>query len=117
MYGSDLTDDQWREIGPMIPEPKRRTDGRGRPWKDNREVLNGVLYVVRTGTAWAGLPKSYPPYQTCHRRFHQWIASGVLARVLNALDESAAERFGNVTTGLPENDNDWRIAEECPVAC
>jgi len=87
IYSSDLNDDQWRVIGPLIPEPKRRADRRGRPWKNNREVLNGVLYVVRTSIAWADLPKTYPPYQTCHRRFHQWIESGVLARVLNALDD------------------------------
>jgi transposase len=48
-------------LGPLIPEPKRRKDGRGRPWKDRREVLNGILYILRTGAPWADLPESYPP--------------------------------------------------------
>jgi transposase len=78
-------------VAPLIPEPRRREDRRGRPWKGKREILNGVLYVLRTGKAWAGLPDSYPPYQTCHRRFHQWVQSGVLGCVLRALDEVHAD--------------------------
>ena len=68
----DLTDTQWRILDPLIPEPFRRKDGRGRPWKDRRAVLNGILWVLRTGAPWADLPDRYPPYQTCHRRFQQW---------------------------------------------
>jgi transposase len=93
---SDLTDSQWEILHPLVPEPKRREDGRGRPWKGHREVLNGILYVLRTGVAWADLPEGYPPYQTCHRRFQQWLRSGVMRTLLEALTEGLQE------TGEPD---------------
>ncbi len=83
----DLTDAQWAILNPLIPEPRRRQDGRGRPWKGRREVLNGILYILRTGAAWADLPHCYPPYQTCHRRLQQWVRSGVMRSALEALAE------------------------------
>jgi transposase len=83
----DLTDGEWRIIDPLIPKPNLRQDGRGRPWKPHRDVLNGILYVLRTGAAWASLPHSYPPYQTCHRRFQQWAQSGVMQKIMQALGE------------------------------
>ena len=64
----DLTDAQWAILDQLIPEPERRTDGRGRPWRPRCDVLNGILYVLRTAAPWADLPERYPPYQTCHRR-------------------------------------------------
>ncbi|MGO9542237.1 MAG: IS5 family transposase [Terriglobales bacterium] len=69
----------------LIPEPERRKDRRGRPWKSRRSVLNGVLWVLRTGAPWADLPERYPSFQTCHRRFQQWVRSGVMKGVLEAL--------------------------------
>ena len=83
----DLNESQWEIVSRFIPEPKRRHDGRGRPWKGPREVLNGILYILHTGVAWAELPHYYPPYQTCHRRFQQWVRSGVMSVVLDALAE------------------------------
>jgi transposase len=88
----DLTDSEWDALRPLIPEPERREDGRGRPWKGSREVLNGVLYVIRTGTAWADLPDRYPPYQTCHRRYQQWLRTGVLQEVLGGLGLGAGRQ-------------------------
>lgn len=90
----DLTDKQWDALEPLIPDPPRREDGRGRPWRDPRDVLNGILWVLRTGAPWHDLPKRYPPYQTCHRRFQQWIEEGVLSRILEALAEDLEERGG-----------------------
>ena len=81
----DLTDSEWAALDPVIPEPSGRRDGRGRPWKDRRAVLNGVLWVLRTGAPWADLPDRYPPYQTCHRRFQQWVRSGILKGIFEAL--------------------------------
>ena len=81
----DLTDSQWSVLDPLIPEPSRRKDGRGRPWKARRAVLNGILWVLRTGAPWADLPERYPPYQTCHRRFQEWVRSGILKGVFEAL--------------------------------
>ncbi len=68
----ELTDAQWAHIEPLIPKPRRRKDRRGRPWREPREVLGGILWVLRTGAPWKDLPEPYPPYQTCHRRFQHW---------------------------------------------
>ena len=83
----DLTNEQWEILEPLIPEPPRREDGRGRPWRDPRDVLNGILWILRTGAPWKDLPERYPPYQSCHRRFQKWIEEGVLGTVLKALAE------------------------------
>ena len=91
----NLTDEQWAILEPLIPEPPRREDGkrsRGRPWRSNREVLDGILWVLRTGAPWMDLPPRYPPYQTCHRRFQSWVRSGVLDAVLQALAADLEER-------------------------
>ena len=77
----ELSDAQWELIEPLL-RPKRRTDGRGRPWQDTRAVLNGMLWVLGTGAQWRELPNKYPPYQTCHRRFQQWVREGKLERHL-----------------------------------
>jgi transposase len=81
----DLTDAQRAILDTLIPEPTPRRDGRGRPWKDRRAVLNGILWVLRTGAPWADVPDRYPSYQTCHRRFQQWVRSGVMKGILEAL--------------------------------
>ena len=88
----DLTDEQWSVIQPLIPEPRRQPDGKGRPWRDSREVMNGILWVLRTGAPWYDMPDRYPPYQTCHRRFQQWVRSGVFERVLQTLADDLRER-------------------------
>src|SRR5271169_6972127 len=82
----DITDAQWAVLEPLF-RPKRRADGRGRPWQDTRAVLNGVFWVLRTGAPWHDLPSRYPPYQTCHRRFQSWQRSGLLTRLLRKLAE------------------------------
>jgi transposase len=81
----DLTDAQWAFLEPYFASPPPRPDGRGRPWTDARPVLNGVLYVLRTGCAWADLPRPYPPRSTCHDRFQLWIKSGVFKAVLDGV--------------------------------
>ena len=50
--GEELTDEQWAVLAPLIPDPPRREDKRGRPWKDTREVLDGVLWILRSGARW-----------------------------------------------------------------
>ena len=87
----DLTDAQWAILEPMF-RPKRRSYGRGRPWRDTQAVLNGVLWVLRTGAPWHDLPDRYPPYPTCHRRFQQWQRDGTLDRLLHALAEDLRSR-------------------------
>jgi transposase len=87
----DLTDVQWAVLEPTF-RPRRRPDGRGRPWTDPRAVMNGVLWVLRTGAPWHDLPSRYPPYQTCHRRFQLWQRSGRLDRLLQRLAEDLRDR-------------------------
>ena len=88
----ELTNEQWAILKPLIPEPPHRTDGRGRPWRDAREVLNGILWILRSGARWQDLPERFPPYQTCHRRFQQWVRDGTLRSVLEALATDLRER-------------------------
>jgi len=90
----DLTEAQWKRLEPSLPKPRRRPDGRGRPWRDPRDVLNGVLWVMRTGAPWHDLPDRYPPYQTCHRRFQLWARNGALARILHQLARELAAAGG-----------------------
>jgi len=88
----DLTDEQWAILELLIPELPRRRDNRGRPWKESRGIVEGILWVFRTGAPWHDLPGRYPPYQTCHRRFQQWVREGVLRSVLEALAEDLRAR-------------------------
>ena len=80
----ELTDEQWAVVEPVLREA-RRADNRGRPWQETRAVLNGVFWVLGTGAQWRELPEKYPPFQTCHRRFQQWIRSGKLEQALRLL--------------------------------
>lgn len=88
----DLTDKQWALVAPLIPDPPRRDDGKGRPWRPAREVLNGILWILRTAAPWADLPRRYPPYQTCHRRFQQWVRDGVFEAIAKTLAEDLHQR-------------------------
>jgi transposase len=87
-----LTDEQWAILEPLIAEPIRRDDGRGRPWRENREVLDGIIWILRTGARWQDLPGRFPPYQTCHRRFQMWVRDGTLKSVLETLAEDLRTR-------------------------
>ncbi|WP_202923811.1 IS5 family transposase [Pontibacter fetidus] len=87
-----LTDKQWGKLKDLIPDGARRADGKGRPWRDKREVLEGILWILKTGAQWSHLPAIYPPYQTCHRRFQQWQKQGVMQLVVEALAKDLQER-------------------------
>ena len=79
-------------MAPLIPDPPRRDDGKGRPWRPAREVLNGILWILRTAAPWADLPRRYPPYQTCHRRFQQWVRDGIFELIAKTLAEDLHRR-------------------------
>jgi transposase len=91
----DLTNEQWQRIAKYIPKPKAQPGKSGRPTQNLRAVLNGILWILRTGTPWADLPRRYPPKSTCHRRFQEWTKSGVFAKILMALARDLRER-GNI---------------------
>jgi Putative transposase of IS4/5 family (DUF4096) len=88
-----LTDEEWLAVAPLLPELQPRTETRGRPLTNTREVLNGVLWVMHSGSSWSMLPRRFPSYQTCHRRFKALQRTGVLKRVLNQLFGVAGDEF------------------------
>jgi transposase len=88
----DLTDEQWAVVEPLIPQPSKRADGKGRPRIDDRRILNGILWIMRTGAQWKDLPDRYPSYQTCHRRFQEWVRAGVFESLLQALARDLKDR-------------------------
>jgi transposase len=88
----ELTNEQWQRIEPIIVSSTPSKDPRGRPARDPRKVLNGILWIMRTGAPWKDLPQRYPPYQTCHRRFQQWVRQGVFRRIAQELVEDLNER-------------------------
>ncbi len=80
-----LTDRQWELIEHFFPQPRRRRDGRGRPWASNRACVEGILWVLRTGARWRDLPPSYPNGPTCWRRLRQWEDDGIWVEALQQL--------------------------------
>ena len=90
----DLTDEQWAIVQPLIPKPPVRADRRGRPRIDDRQILNGILWIMRTGAQWKDMPERYPSYQTCHRRFQEWVGLGVFEGILRTLVQDVKERGG-----------------------
>lgn len=81
----ELTKTQWKFIEPLLPDAKSGDGRRGRPAHLATEVLQGILWILRTGAPWHDLPKRYPSYQTCHRRFQKWVETGLMQKILIAL--------------------------------
>ena len=81
-YPSDLKDEEWALIGPMIPPPKR---GGNKRTVDVREVVNGLMYLLSTGCQWDALPRDLPPKSTVNDYFRRWTYDGTLDRIHHAL--------------------------------
>lgn len=93
LYPSDLTDAQWNRIEPLIPRP--RTKRRGRPRKASyREILNAVLYLVRTGCAWRLLPHDFPHWKTVYTYFRLWRIAGVWEKIHDRLRDETRQAAG-----------------------
>ena len=90
----ELTNEQWNRLEPIITAALPNKDPRGRKPREGREVLDGILWILRTGAPWKDLPTRYPPYQTCHRRFQQWVQQGVFQRLVQELAQDLYERGG-----------------------
>src|SRR5918997_2239912 len=90
-YPSDLTDEQWAVLEPLIPAAKRG----GRPRTANlREVVNGVFYLGRTGCQWDALPHDFPPRSTVHGYYNQWRKDGTWQALLDALRKAVRVQEG-----------------------
>jgi len=85
-----LTDDQWRRLAPHLPEHPPSPRG-GRPRADDRESLEGILWLLRTGARWQDIPVDLPSGSTCWRRLQEWSGEGVLAEIQAILVEELDE--------------------------
>jgi transposase len=90
-YPSDLTDDEWAHVAPLIPDAKR---GGNKRTVDLREVVNGLLYVLSTGCQWRAIPKDLPPRSTVHGYLDLWDWDGTLDRIHEALYLKCREAAG-----------------------
>ena len=91
----ELTDEQWERLQPLLPQ-KART---GRPATDHRQIINGILWVLRTGAPWRDLPERYGPWATVASRFYSWRKSGLWDRIF-AQVQTQADAAGQI---------DWHI--------
>lgn len=82
MRRGDLTDKQWGQLEAALPPQKPHT---GRPAQDHRQVINGILWVLRTGAPWRDIPERYGKWTTIYSRFQRWRKQGVWDRVLAKL--------------------------------
>lgn len=98
-----LSDAQWARIEPLMPS----SDGsRGRPFRDHREVVEGIIYRFRTGTAWRDLPSSFGPWQTVWKRHRRFSNDGTWDRI-HARLMSQADAVGDI---------DWAVSVDSTIA-
>ncbi len=86
MRRGELTDEQWEKLAPLLPPQKPKV---GRPARDHRLIVNGILWILRTGAPWRELPERYGSWRTVASRFYRWVNAGVWQRVLQALQQQA----------------------------
>lgn len=82
----EMNDRQWNRVKPILPPQKSHT---GCPAKDHRMVVNGMLWILRTGAPWRDLPRRYGPWSTVAGRFYHWRKIGLWQRLLEALQVQA----------------------------
>jgi transposase len=81
-----LTDTEWQQVAPLLPgDPPQ-----GGRWRDHRQVVNGILWRIRTGVPWRDIPDRYGPWQTLHKRFRRWQIDGTWARIEAVLQMEAS---------------------------
>lgn len=86
-----LTDAQWQKIEPLLPKPKRSSSG-GRPPADARGVLEGILWVLKSGARWKDLPARFPSPSTCWRRLRDWEEADIWLTIWRAFLEELDEQ-------------------------
>ena len=91
----DLTDFEWELIRPLLPNKPR-----GVPRVDDRRVLNGIFWVLRTGSPWRDLPERYGPYTTVYNRFNRWAKAGVWVRVFETLAEKSPDSMQFIDSSI-----------------
>src|ERR1051325_4840938 len=96
-YSTDLSQEQWDLISGFFSERPPGTVGRPRE-RPYREIVNAILYLVRTGCQWRNLPHDLPPYSTVSDYYHQWRKNGLLERLHDRLRTSVREQEGRNAT-------------------
>ena len=92
-YTSDLTDDQWQRLGPLLPDPAAT----GRPREvDLREVLNAIFYAVRTGCQWRNLPREFGPWETVYGYFRRYRRDGTWEKIHDKLRRKPTPSAGSI---------------------
>lgn len=81
MARHELTDEQWELIADIFPPPSKT----GRPPKDRRQIINGIVWVLRSGSPWRDLPEEFGPWETYYGCFDRWNADGTLDKILRRL--------------------------------
>jgi len=90
-YPSDLNDDEWQILDPLVPAVKSG----GRPAAhDRREIVNAILYVLRTGCQWRALPHDLPPWETVYTYFRTWRREGTWKRLHDTLRRKVRRSVG-----------------------
>ncbi len=97
-YATDVTDAQWPPIEPVLPAPIWRPKGPGRPPRDRRPIVHGILYLTKAGCPWALLPLCFGPWKTVYDAFRRWSRQGVWAQVLGRLTQQERRRTGRAAT-------------------
>ena len=82
----DLSDEEWAVIEPLLP-----TGGRGPKRTDDRRILNGIFYILRTGAPWRDLPERYGPRTTVYNRYARWARRGIWKSIFDALAEDSED--------------------------
>jgi len=83
-----LTDDQWELVADLVEAERKET---GRPPKDRRVILNGILWILRTGAAWRDLPERFGKWQTVYDHFNNWSKDGTFDAILRRLQEATVD--------------------------
>ena len=86
MNRGDLTNEQWARLAPLLPPEKPHT---GRPNLDHRRIVNGILWILRTGAPWEDLPARYGTRGTVSSRFYRWRKAGIWDRIFAELQAQA----------------------------
>jgi putative transposase len=95
LYKTDLSDEQWACLQPLIPHGKAKNGGRGRQRSvDMREVLNAIFYCADNGCKWNALPHHFPPSSTVHGYFSKWVKKGVWQQLNDELRKQVRLKEG-----------------------
>ena len=95
-YRHEVTDEQWKLVGSLLTAPLAKT---GRPRREARDMLNGALWILRTGAPWRDLPERFGPWRTVYEYFNTWRSNGTYDRILEAL-QIRLDRDGRIDWDL-----------------